>query len=109
MEQFTVIEIPPTAEDREKDLYDFYQQFSEAEKGGHDKVVEKFYELFEQAKSDYKKMTELYVITNHKIWDSLQPDQSLARLYDNLWNKVGQWVDNHFTEDEFNYFYRVTD
>lgn len=109
MEQFTVIEIPPTAEDREKDLYDFYQQFSEAEKGGHDQVVEKFYELFEQGESDYKKMTELCVITNHKMWDSIQSDKALAYLYGEFYDCVNLWVDKHFTESEFDYFYRVTD
>ena len=108
-ETFDCIEIPPTDEDRKNDKFDFWERFTKVEAGGLDAVKTKFNEIMEECKGDHIKITELYVICNHKCWDHSKTNIALSNLYHELQCTVYMTVDKTFTQEQICYFYDITD
>lgn len=106
---FDIIEILPTEEDRKKDKFDFWERFTKVENEGLDAVRAKFSEIMDECKGDYIKITELYVICNHKCWEHNKGNLALSSLYHEMQCTVYTTVDETFTEEQINYFYDVTD
>ena len=108
-DDFEIIEIPPTPEDRERDKFDFYDRFTKAEDGGIESVKECYNTILAEAKQDYQKITELYIVVNHKVWEHNEQNTKLAHLYYDFQKAVYQWVDENLSADEAEYFYSLTD
>jgi hypothetical protein len=58
---------------------------------------------------DYKMMTELTMVLNHKIWFTYEKQPELAKVYDELWRDCDSKCREWFNKDELAYFYTVTD
>ena len=89
----------------------FFGDLSIAEAtSGADGVRDTFARSWEAWKGDYKYLTE-FVALNHKIWEQVNKDMELAKVYDELWRKA----DNDFyalfadNEEAKDYYFRVTD
>lgn len=109
---FAIIEVPPTEECREKDQFDYWERFSKAEENGMDAVYQTFNEIVKEcheAKKPYINITELYIIANHKVWQHCKTNPELARHYNDMQRSGYEYITNHFTEEELDYFYRKTD
>lgn len=109
---FTIIEIPPTEEDREKDQFDYWQRFTEAEKNGIEAVYQTFNEIVREcheAEKPYVNLTELYIIANHKMWEHCKTNVALAKHYNDMQCSGYEYITNHFTPEELDYFYLKTD
>lgn len=87
----------------------FFEDFSIAETFGADAVRETYSRAFEEWKSDYKYLTELVLILNWKIWEHYQSNDTLATLYNELWEKADSWACDNLQGEELSYFYNVTD
>jgi hypothetical protein len=87
----------------------FYEDFSIAEAFGSDAVKETYNRVFEEWKSDYKYLTELVMVLNWKIYEHYQKNDTLARLYNDLWQKADCWACENLQGEELSYFYRTTD
>ena len=78
---------------------------------GADGVRDTFARSWTEWKENYKYLTELIVALNHKIWEQVNKDMELAKVYDELWRKA----DNDFytlfadNEEAKDYYFRVTD
>lgn len=87
----------------------FWDDFTNAEQNGFFNVLDTFGAAFEESKNDYVKLTELVMVTNHKIWRWNKEDERLAEVYNRLWMKADAYATNNLKGDELLYFYRVTD
>lgn len=87
----------------------FYYDFSIADRFGEKAVRSTYRDAFNGWKHDYKYLTELYLVLNHKIWELYESNKSLAKVYDELWRKLGCWMDENLSKDELRYFYDTID
>jgi len=75
-------------------------------------------------RSDYKMMTELVMVLNHKIWqhhdaairaksegllNRRDHHMRLAKEYDAAWRATDEWCCEHFTGEAAEYYYETTD
>lgn len=72
-------------------------------------VVDTFKRAFKEWKDNYKYLTELVMVLNHKIWQWYQKNAALAAIYNSIWELADGYAVNNLKDKELEYFYRVTD
>ena len=87
----------------------FWDDFTIADAFGLNAIQDTFDRAFNEWKSDYKYLTDLVMVLNHKIWFCYKKDDSIAKLYNTLLMKADGYAVNNLTGDELNYFLEVTD
>lgn len=89
----------------------FWNDFSIAERFGEREILDTYKRVFKEWKTNYKYLTELVMVLNHKIWQhhEIQGHERLTELYDTLWRKADEYACEHLEGEELSYFYRVTD
>ena len=87
----------------------FWSDFTIAEKFGHDAIRETYERAMKEWKNNYKYLTELVLVLNHKIWQWFKIDEATARVYNELWIEAGNYACNNLKGEEAEYYYRVTD
>lgn len=92
-----------------KPITTFWEDFSIADKFGSKAVEETFDRAFKEWKSDYKFLTELVMVLNHKIWEHYEKDEKLGRVYNDLWGIADMYATSNLKGKELSYFYRITD
>ena len=65
--------------------------------------------LFKEWKENYKYLTELVLVLNHKIWQYYETRPEIATLYNTLWAQASQYAMEYLKDDELSYYYDVTD
>ncbi len=90
----------------------YWEDFSIAEKFGINAVKDTFKRAL--LNTDYKMMTELVMVLNHKLWKWYKEEQNgwpfgFAELYDELYRKCDEICCNTFNKEQLAYYYRVTD
>ena len=92
-----------------KPITTFWSDFSVADAFGTSAVVDTFKRAFEEWKGNYKYLTELVMVLNHKIWQWFEKNSTLAAIYNRFWEIADQYALNNLKGEELDYFYRVTD
>lgn len=93
-----------------KTISTFYMDFSIADTFGEKGIKETYENVMKNWSDNYKYITELYIVLNHKIWEHYEnKNDKLAKLYDGLWRECGNWCDDNFTSEELEYFYATID
>ena len=92
-----------------KPLTTFWSDFSTAEKFGIEAVKGTFKRAFEEWKGDYRFLTELVMVLNHKIWQWYEKNDELARVYDALWEEADNYGCENLKGEELDYFYEILD
>lgn len=87
----------------------FWDDFSIADVFGVQAVQDTFDRAFEDWKGNYKYLTELVMVLNHKIWAWHDKNATLESLYNRLWRKADEYACVHLKGKELNYYYRITD
>ena len=88
----------------------FWDDFTIADHFGKDAIQDTYNRAFEAWKGDYKYLTELVMVLNHKIWQHYRADNMVySELYDKLWKKADSYAMNNLKDDELRYFLEVTD
>ena len=88
----------------------FWGDFSIAEYCGGEKAVkDTFNRAFNEWKGNAEYLTELVMILNWKIWYWNESNESLARLYNDLWEQADEWALKNLKGDDKSYFLRTTD
>ena len=59
--------------------------------------------------NDYKMLTELYMVLNHKIWFWYKKNETIAKTYNQLWENLYETIMEMFNPEELQYFYEITD
>lgn len=92
-----------------KPLTTFWNDFSTAEQFGIEAVKGTFKRTFEEWKGDYKFLTELVMVLNHKIWQWYEKNDELARVYNALWEEADNYGCENLKGEELDYFYETLD
>lgn len=87
----------------------FWNDFTIADAYGVKGVQDTFNRAFKEWKSNYKMLTELVGVLNHKIWQHYQTNEELGRLYDKLWKQADAYGSNHLKGDEARFYFAVLD
>lgn len=87
----------------------FWQDFSIADAFGENAIKDTFIRAFGEWKTNYKYLTELVIVLNHKIWQWYEKDENIAKLYNELWIEADEYALDNLKDDELNYFIRTTD
>jgi hypothetical protein len=87
----------------------FWDDFSIAEAFGHEAIKDTYNCAMEEWKSNYKYLTELVLVLNHKIWQHYKNDEQMAKVYDELWRETVNYAVENLKGEEADYYYRITD
>ena len=88
-----------------------WQRFSIAEKYGKDEIKAIYNEILNESKDDYKLLTELVMILNHKSWQHCENIDSseFCKVYADLFRGAKEYAENHLEGDELQYFLNTID
>ena len=83
----------------------FWQDFS---------IADTFNRAFDAWKDNYKYLTELVLVLNHKIFHhyvekGTEEENEKASLYNELWNKANDYALGNLQGEQADYFYHLTD
>ena len=87
----------------------FWEDFTMADFFGLTAIKDTYSRAFEEWKEDYKFLTELVLILNHKIWQNYKSRPEVAALYNDLWEQADRYAVENLKDDELSYFFEVTD
>ena len=88
----------------------FFADFSVADVYGEKAIRDTYRRAFGKWKSNFKMLTELVAVLNHKIWFwHGRGDESKAKLYDGLWKEADAYGLDNLKGDELSHFLNVLD
>ena len=88
----------------------FWQDFTIADMFGLDAVMDTYNRAFNEWKSDYKYLTELVMVLNHKIWEHYEKgNDKYAELYNNIWMETHDWAYDNLKGEELKFYIDVLD
>lgn len=87
----------------------FWEDFSIADQFGVTAIKDTYNRAFNEWKTDYKYLTELVMVLNHKIWQWYERNEAYAKVYNELWEQADLYACENLQGEEASYFYRITD
>lgn len=87
----------------------FWEDFSIADKFGVSAVKDTYNRAFNEWKGNYKYLTELVLVLNHKIWQHYEKNEALANVYNDLWKKAEDYAYNNLKGEELHYYISILD
>lgn len=88
----------------------FQMDFTIADRFGINAIKDTYNRAFNEWKTDYKYLTALIMVLNHKIWEHYEKNNDeYARLYDQLWRETDTYAMEHLEDDELQYYLNITD
>lgn len=87
----------------------FWEDFSIADRFGVDAVIDTFDRTFNEWKTNYKYLTELVIVLNHKCWHYFGKNNALSKIYADLYKKASSYASETLEGEEFAYYWRITD
>ena len=88
----------------------FWMDFTIADAFGVNAIEDTYKRAFKEWKSNYKMLTALVVILNHKIWQHYEAGRhDIAKLYDNLWRQAEDYALTNLKDAELEYYLEVID
>lgn len=88
----------------------FWHDFEIAEKFGVAAIRDTFQRVFAEWKHDYKYLTELVMVLNHKCWDFYNQHMDVySQVYAELYYQAHDYALENLNQDEIAYYFRITD
>ena len=91
----------------------FWQDFSIADKFGKNAIKETAEKAFEEWKDDYKFLTELIMVINHKSWEYSNSNLDLCSFYSNLYyeydEKAINYLEKKKDQEAISYYFKTLD
>ena len=87
----------------------FWEEFSIAEDYGAEGVKEHYDLVFEQWKDNLKFLTELVLVLNIKIFIWYGVDDTIGKMYDQLWKETDDYALNTLKSDDLHYYLSTLD
>ena len=87
----------------------FWEDFSIADKFGISAVKDTYNRAFNEWKGNYKYLTELVLVLNHKIWQHYEKNDALANVYNDLLKKTEDYAYNNLEGEQLQYYIRTLD
>lgn len=88
----------------------FWQDFTIADAFGASAIKDTYKRAFEEWKSDYRYLTDLVMVVNHKCWQHYEKGNTeLSQLYEKYYYEAHKYALDHLKGEELSYYLRVTD
>ncbi len=87
----------------------FWSDFTIAEAFGMNAVADTFNRAFSEWRSDYRYLTDLVIVLNHKTWQHWDSNRKLGELYCKLFETADRYAVETLKGDELHWFYKYTD
>ena len=88
----------------------FWNDFTIADAGGVKGIEYTYKKAFGEWKSNYIYLTELVLVLNWKLWDHYNNgNETIARLYNDLWEKTHDYALDNLKGEELSYYIRTVD
>ncbi len=87
----------------------FWLDFFIADRFGATAINDTYNRAFEEWKSNHIYLTKLVMVLNHKIWQWYETNETIAKVYNTLWQEADLWPQENLHGEELKYFYEVTD
>ena len=88
----------------------FWEDFSIADRFGVSAIKDTYKRALEYAKTNYKYLTELSLVLNHRLWMRYnQGNERYAKVYDEIWRKCHNCAHRHLKGKELSFYLNVTD
>lgn len=87
----------------------FWMDFSIADKFGFKAVDDTYRRAFKEWRHDYKYLTELVLVLNHKAWQFVDSNPVLSDLYVQLYEEADNYAIDNLKGYELKYFFEITD
>ena len=92
-----------------KPISTFYMDMSIADRFGPAAIKDTFRRVVDSWADNTEMFTEFVMVLNWKIWEHYQSNDTIAELYDALWNKAKDIVYERFNEEQLEYYYATVD
>lgn len=86
-----------------------YGDFTIADAFGVDAVKDTYNRVFKEWQHSAVFMTELSLVLNHKIWEHHNNNNPLVVTYDTLWKLHDEWCGRAMSDEDYEYYLRITD
>lgn len=87
----------------------FMRDFDIADMFGENAIKDTFKRAFDEWKNNYVYLTELVISLNLHIWKWYEKNETIARLYNDLWEQADSYACENLKGKELSFFYNVTD
>ena len=88
----------------------FYEDFSIADAFGLDAIKDTYERACKEWKHDYKMITELVMVLNHRCWLHYEHDRiEMSKLYCKLYYELDDFCLNNLKGSELEYYIKTTD
>lgn len=88
----------------------FWSDFSIADAFGIDAIKDTYRRAFKEWKDEYKYLTDLVIVLNHKCWFWYDKgNEEYSQLYSDLFYEAQNYAYDNLKGEEFDYFWRMTD
>ena len=87
----------------------FMRDFDIADMFGENAIKDTFKRAFDEWKNNYVFLTELVISLNLHIWKWYEKNETIARLYNDLWEQADAYACENLKGEELSFFYNVTD
>ena len=87
----------------------FWDDFTIADRFGISAIKDTYKRAFDEWKDDYVYLTELVIVLNLKIWQWYETNESIARVYNDLWERADTYAVDNLRDEELDFFFRITD
>lgn len=87
----------------------FMRDFDIADMFGENAIQDTFNRAFNEWKGNYIYLTELVIALNWHIYKWYKKDNSIAMLYNDLWEQADAYACDNLRDKELSFFYKVTD
>lgn len=88
----------------------FWEDFAIADRFGLNAVKDTFKRAFNEWKTDYKYLTELVIVLNHRCWmHHGKGNMALSQLYAELYYEADGYAKETLQGEEAEYYFNITD
>lgn len=88
----------------------FWSDFSIADAFGVKAIKDTYKRAFKEWKDDYKYLTDLVIVLNHKCWQHYEKGNTeYSQLYEKLYYEAHDYALDNLKGEELSYYLRVTD
>ena len=94
----------------EFDYKGFMQDFLIADRFGVSAIRDTYKRAFKEWRNNVEYFASFVLTLNHQIWNHHNAgDESVARVYDELWKKADAWGCEHFKGKDAEYYFSFLD
>ena len=87
----------------------FNMDFQIAEAFGYEAMQDTFNRAFAEWKNDYKYLTDLVMVLNHRCWNWHEKNEKYCELYSDLYYQARDYALDNLEGEELQYYFKITD